>query len=173
MLTVSPAQYASPALFWTINFCTILYSLSSLDGSARYYTRFLVLMTILNKFCLFIFILKFTVLSYRMAELQNLRSAFINFLNAKVVFVVHEIAKLVKAGKRVLLIYHPYKIYYDGKGSVFHFPSNAPQTILIIPSGMIRSGACLILIAKWKPNSTNCHMNSAHSLYRVSRDETG
>jgi hypothetical protein len=25
--------------------------------------------------------------------------------------------------KQVLLIYHPFNIYYDGKGGVFHFPS--------------------------------------------------
>jgi hypothetical protein len=32
---------------------------------------------------------------------------------------------LVKAGKRVLLIYHPSTIYYDGQGGVFHCPERS------------------------------------------------
>jgi hypothetical protein len=43
----------------------------------------------------------------------------------KSLFMIYLLWKLVKAGKRVLLIYHPHTIYYDGKGSVFQFPSNA------------------------------------------------
>ncbi len=39
--------------------------------------------------------------------------------------MIYLLWKLVKAGKRVLLIYHPHTIYYDGKGNIFQFPSNA------------------------------------------------
>ena len=37
----------------------------------------------------------------------------------KSLFMIYLLWKLVKAGKRVLLIYHPHTIYYDGKGGVF------------------------------------------------------
>ena len=37
----------------------------------------------------------------------------------KSLFMIYLLWKLVKAGKRVLLIYHPDIIYYDGKGGVF------------------------------------------------------
>jgi hypothetical protein len=43
----------------------------------------------------------------------------------KSLFMFYLLWKLVKAGKRALFIYHPHTIYYDGKGSVFQFPSNA------------------------------------------------
>ena len=38
----------------------------------------------------------------------------------KSLFMIYLLWKLVKAGKRVLLIYHPNTIYYDGQGGVFH-----------------------------------------------------
>ena len=38
----------------------------------------------------------------------------------KSLFMIYLLWKLVTAGERVLLIYHPHTIYYDGKGSVFH-----------------------------------------------------
>ena len=40
----------------------------------------------------------------------------------KSLFMIYLLWKLVKAGKRVLLIYHPHTIYYL---RVFQFPSNA------------------------------------------------
>ncbi|RKP15682.1 hypothetical protein ROZALSC1DRAFT_2082, partial [Rozella allomycis CSF55] len=39
----------------------------------------------------------------------------------KSLFLIYLLWKLVKDGKRVLFIYHPFNIYYDGKGGVFHF----------------------------------------------------
>ncbi len=41
----------------------------------------------------------------------------------KSLFLIYFLWKLVKEGKRVLFIYHPYNIYYDGKGGVFWFAS--------------------------------------------------
>ena len=41
----------------------------------------------------------------------------------KSLFLVYLLWKLVKEGKRVLFIYHPFNIYYDGKGGVFDFAS--------------------------------------------------
>ena len=41
----------------------------------------------------------------------------------KSLFLIYLLWKLVKAGKRVLFIYHPDTIYYDGKGGVFEFTS--------------------------------------------------
>jgi hypothetical protein len=38
----------------------------------------------------------------------------------KSLFMIYLLWKLVKAGKRVLFIYHPNTIYYDGQGGVFH-----------------------------------------------------
>jgi hypothetical protein len=39
----------------------------------------------------------------------------------KSLFLIYLLWKLVKEGKRVLLIYHPFNIYYDGRGGVFQF----------------------------------------------------
>ncbi len=39
----------------------------------------------------------------------------------KSLFLIYLLWKLVKEGKRVLFIYHPFNIYYDGNGGVFHF----------------------------------------------------
>ncbi|KAI3648581.1 hypothetical protein MP228_006435 [Amoeboaphelidium protococcarum] len=39
----------------------------------------------------------------------------------KSLFLIYLLWKLAREGKRVLFIYHPYNIYYDGKGGVFHF----------------------------------------------------
>ena len=39
----------------------------------------------------------------------------------KTLFLMYLTWKLVKAGKRVLLIYHPDTIYFDGQGGVFEF----------------------------------------------------
>jgi hypothetical protein len=41
----------------------------------------------------------------------------------KSLFLIYLLWKLVKEGNRVLLIYHPFNIYYDGKGGVFGFAS--------------------------------------------------
>jgi hypothetical protein len=41
----------------------------------------------------------------------------------KSLFVIYFLWKLVKEGERVLLIYHPYNVYFDGKGGVFQFAS--------------------------------------------------
>ena len=38
--------------------------------------------------------------------------------------LIYLLWKLVKAGKRVLFIYHPDTIYYDGQGGVFYCPEN-------------------------------------------------
>ena len=40
----------------------------------------------------------------------------------KSLFMIYLLWKLVKAGKRVLFIYHPHTIYYDGHNGVFHCP---------------------------------------------------
>jgi hypothetical protein len=47
----------------------------------------------------------------------------------KSLFLIYLLQKLVKEGKRVLIVYHPLNIYYDGKGGVFEikggqFPHN-------------------------------------------------
>ncbi|KAI3649826.1 hypothetical protein MP228_005458 [Amoeboaphelidium protococcarum] len=39
----------------------------------------------------------------------------------KSLFLIYLLWILARAGKRVLFIYHPYNIYYDGKGGVFYF----------------------------------------------------
>ncbi len=39
----------------------------------------------------------------------------------KSLFLIYLLWKLVKEGKRVLFIYHPFNIYYDGNGGVFLF----------------------------------------------------
>jgi len=39
----------------------------------------------------------------------------------KSLFLIYLLWKLVKEGKRVLVLYHPDNIYYDGKGGVFRF----------------------------------------------------
>jgi hypothetical protein len=39
----------------------------------------------------------------------------------KSLFLIYLLWKLVKEGKRVLFIYHPFNVYYDGKGGVFQF----------------------------------------------------
>jgi hypothetical protein len=41
----------------------------------------------------------------------------------KSLFLIYLLWKLVKAGKRVLFVYHPDTIYYDGKGGVFELTS--------------------------------------------------
>jgi hypothetical protein len=41
----------------------------------------------------------------------------------KSLFMIYLLHKLVHEGKRVLFIYHPYNIYYDGHGGVFRFAS--------------------------------------------------
>ena len=41
----------------------------------------------------------------------------------KSLFLIYLLWKLVKEGKRVLFIYHPFNIYYDGDGGVFRFAS--------------------------------------------------
>ncbi|RKP15804.1 hypothetical protein ROZALSC1DRAFT_4961, partial [Rozella allomycis CSF55] len=41
----------------------------------------------------------------------------------KSLFLIYLLWELVKGGKRVLFIYHPFNIYYDGKGGVFRFAS--------------------------------------------------
>ena len=43
----------------------------------------------------------------------------------KSLFMIYLLWKLVRAGKRVLFVYHPRTIYYDGQGGVFQVPSNA------------------------------------------------
>ena len=43
----------------------------------------------------------------------------------KSLFVLYLLWLLVKDGKRVLLIYHPHAIYYDGQGGVFQFPKDS------------------------------------------------
>ena len=40
----------------------------------------------------------------------------------KSLFLVYLLWKTVKEHKRVLFIYHPYNIYYDGRGGVFRLP---------------------------------------------------
>lgn len=40
----------------------------------------------------------------------------------KSMFLIYLLWTLVKEGKRVLVIYHPFNIYYDGKRGVFRFP---------------------------------------------------
>ena len=48
----------------------------------------------------------------------------------KSLFLIYLLWKLVKRGKRVLFIYHPFNIYYDEEGSVFEFASSSlPSTI--------------------------------------------
>ncbi len=42
----------------------------------------------------------------------------------KSLFLIYLLWQLVKEGKRVLFVYHPFSIYYDGKGGVFKFASN-------------------------------------------------
>ena len=42
----------------------------------------------------------------------------------KSLFLIYLLWNLVKEGKRVLLIYHPFTIYYDGRGGVFQFTSD-------------------------------------------------
>jgi hypothetical protein len=42
----------------------------------------------------------------------------------KSIFLIYLLWKLVKEGKRVLFIYHPFNIYYDGKGGVFRFSNS-------------------------------------------------
>jgi hypothetical protein len=49
----------------------------------------------------------------------------------KSLFLIYLLWKLVKEGKRVLFIYHPYTIYYDGNGGVFE--------LLKIPSPIVFS----------------------------------
>jgi hypothetical protein len=39
----------------------------------------------------------------------------------KALFLIYLLWKLVKEGKRILFIYHPFNIYYDAKGGVFQF----------------------------------------------------
>ena len=41
----------------------------------------------------------------------------------KSLFLIYLLWKLVKQGQRVLFIYHPYNIYYDGQGGVWMFAS--------------------------------------------------
>jgi hypothetical protein len=41
----------------------------------------------------------------------------------KSMFLIYLLWNLLKQRKRVLLIYHPFIIYYDGKGGVFQFPA--------------------------------------------------
>ena len=48
----------------------------------------------------------------------------------KSLFLIYLLWNLVKRGERVLLIYHPFNIYYDGKGGVFEFDSGR------LPSGI-------------------------------------
>ena len=43
----------------------------------------------------------------------------------KSLFLFYLLWKLVKRGKRVLFIYHPFNIYYDGNGGVFEFESSS------------------------------------------------
>ncbi|KAI8894625.1 hypothetical protein BC833DRAFT_651928 [Globomyces pollinis-pini] len=47
----------------------------------------------------------------------------------KSLFMIYLLWKLVKTGKRVLIIYHPHIIYYDGRGGVFYCPEGS------LPSG--------------------------------------
>lgn len=49
----------------------------------------------------------------------------------KSLFLIYLLWKLVKENKRILIMYHPYKIYYDGEGYVFHLDS--------IPSNLERA----------------------------------
>jgi len=46
----------------------------------------------------------------------------------KSLFLIYLLWKLVKEGKRVLFIYHPFSIYYDGQGRVFML-DKIPSTI--------------------------------------------
>ena len=46
----------------------------------------------------------------------------------KSLFMIYLLWKLLKEGKRVLLIYHPNTIYYDGQGGVFELKSPPSQT---------------------------------------------
>jgi hypothetical protein len=46
----------------------------------------------------------------------------------KSLFLIYLLWKLVKAGKRVLLIYHPCTIYYDGQGHVFELNATPSVT---------------------------------------------
>ena len=46
----------------------------------------------------------------------------------KSLFMIYLLWKLVKEGKRVLLIYHPHTIYYDGNGGVFEL-ADIPSVI--------------------------------------------
>ena len=46
----------------------------------------------------------------------------------KSLFLIYLLWKLVKEGKRVLFIYHPVTIYYDGNGGVFYYPENSLPT---------------------------------------------
>ena len=46
----------------------------------------------------------------------------------KSLFLIYLLWKLVREGKRVLFVYHPFNIYYDGKGGVYGFESgNLPS----------------------------------------------
>ena len=53
------------------------------------------------------------------AIFKALKSSHVDSLNCLLKW------KLVKAGKRVLLIYHPNTIYYDGQGGVLHWPEGS------------------------------------------------
>ncbi len=80
----------------------------------------------------------------------------------KSLFLIYLLWKLVKEGKRVLFIYHPFNIYFDGKGGVFYWTKY--HRLSTFRFGMIRSGACLMPNSKTKPILVIYLWNSVRSL---------
>ncbi|KAI3631922.1 hypothetical protein MIR68_009758 [Amoeboaphelidium protococcarum] len=63
----------------------------------------------------------------------------------KSLFLIYLLSILAREGKRVLFIYHPFNIYFDGKGGVFILPMDICLFLLTVRFGTIRSGAYLML----------------------------
>jgi hypothetical protein len=59
----------------------------------------------------------------------------------KSLFLMYLLWKLVKEGKRVLFIYHPFNIYYDGQGGVFML-DKIPSPLLPTPIQRRRRRPC-------------------------------
>ncbi|KAL3822180.1 LOW QUALITY PROTEIN: hypothetical protein ACHAXA_008196 [Cyclostephanos tholiformis] len=69
----------------------------------------------------------------------------------KLLFLIYLLWKLVKERKRVLFIYHPFNIYYDGNGGVVQFETVTCLLISTIPFGMPRFGVCLMQNSRTNP----------------------
>ena len=87
----------------------------------------------------------------------------------KSLFLIYFLWKLVKEGKRVLFIYHPFNIYYDGNSGVFML-DKLPS---IIDFSFWNDTLWCLFDAKGKkkPTSTTSRMDCARSLCRLPRDE--